>query len=56
MVIDCVAAMAVLPETTVEEIEKIAELGFSHKICYDYKRKNLKKLVDDFKAGRAQKK
>lgn len=56
MVIDCVTAMALLPETTVEEIEKIAELGLNHKICYDYKRKNLKKLVDDFKDERALKK
>ncbi|MBO7308861.1 MAG: hypothetical protein J6V38_04430, partial [Kiritimatiellae bacterium] len=56
MVIDCVTAMALLPETTVEEIEKIAELGLNHKICYDYKRKKLKKLVDDFKAERALKK
>lgn len=56
MVIDCVTAMVVLPETTIEEVEKIAELGINHKICYDYKRKKLKKLVDDFKAERALKK
>ena len=43
-------------DLSVEEIEKIAELGLNHKICYDYKRKKLKKLVDDFKADRAQKK
>ena len=56
MVIDCVTAMSILPETTVEEIEKIAKLGLNHKICYDYKRKKLEKLVDDFKTKCAQQK
>lgn len=52
MVIDYVNALIQIPETTVEAVEKAAELAYNHRICYDYKRKALEKTVEKFKADR----
>ncbi|MBE6408076.1 MAG: hypothetical protein E7038_05650 [Lentisphaerae bacterium] len=49
MVIDYVEALAVLPETTVADLEKAAELAFNHKICYPHQREYLKKKIETFK-------